>query len=155
MLRLNSRICLALALCGLLTAPACAQPAASTPRPETPERRPFLMRLFGRPAKPTPLTQMAHGLILEAQGNPRQAIQAYADLTRIWPRSKQAPEAQFRRAQLLFARGDLMDAFNAYTELLELYSARYPYEQVLENQFLIARRILDMRHARWFFGIGF
>jgi outer membrane protein assembly factor BamD (BamD/ComL family) len=74
-------------------------------------------------------------------------------LVRRWPNSTEAPWAARARGDMLFTRGKLEDAFDAYQYLIDNYSSRMDeYDSVLEVQFDIACRIMDRRRMKWMLG---
>ena len=74
-------------------------------------------------------------------------------LVRRWPNSKEAPWAQRARADMLYSRGKLKDAFKEYQYLIDNYSSRMrDYDSVLESQFAVALDIMKRKRMRWLFG---
>lgn len=70
-----------------------------------------------------------------------------------WPHSKEAPLAQRVVADILYANGDLEEAFDAYQYLIDNYSSQMKeYNSVLNNQFDIALKIMKKKRMRWLFG---
>ncbi len=74
-------------------------------------------------------------------------------LVRRWPNSKEAPWAQRARADMLYSRGKLKDAFKEYQYLIDNYSSRMlDYDSALESQFAVALDIMKRKRMRWLFG---
>lgn len=74
-------------------------------------------------------------------------------LVRRWPNSKEAPWAQRARADMLYSRGKLKEAFREYQYLIDNYSSRMrDYDSVLESQFHIAVDVMNHKRMRWIFG---
>ncbi len=97
--------------------------------------------------------QWEYARATQNKGRLRKADRRMLYLVRRWPNSKEAPWAARARADMLFSRGKLDDAFDAYQYLIDNYSSRMAdYDAVLESQFEIAKRIMNHRRMRWFFG---
>jgi len=102
---------------------------------------------------PTPADQWEYARATQQKGWLKKADRRMLYLVRRWPNSKQAPWAARARADMLFSRGELDDAFDAYQFLIDNYSSRMAeYDSVLEIQFEIANRIMNRRRMRWLFG---
>jgi outer membrane protein assembly factor BamD (BamD/ComL family) len=87
------------------------------------------------------------------KGQLKKADRRMLYLVRRWPNSKEAPWAQRARADMLYARGDLKDAFKEYQYLIDNYSSRMrDYDSVLQSQFDIAVDTMNHRRMRWLFG---
>lgn len=101
----------------------------------------------------TPAEQWEYARSKQRNGSLRKADRLMLYLVRRWPSSKEAPRAARARADILYARDKLEDAFAAYQFLIDEYSSRMrDYDSVLEYQFKIARSIMDRRRMRWLFG---
>ncbi len=101
----------------------------------------------------TPAEQWAYARTTQNKGWLRKADRRMLYLVRRWPNSKEAPLAARARADMLYARGKLEDAFTAYQFLIDNYSSRMAdYDSVLESQFEIATAIMDRRRMRLLFG---
>ncbi len=87
------------------------------------------------------------------KGRLKKADRRMLYLVRRWPNSKEAPWAQRARADMLYSRGKLKDAFKEYQYLIDNYSSRMrDYDSVLDSQFKIAIDIMKRKRMRWFFG---
>lgn len=101
----------------------------------------------------TPSEQWEKARAAQNDGKLRKANRGMLYLFRRWPNSMEAPWAARAHADILLARGDLADAFNAYQFLIDNYSSRMAdYDTVLECQFEIAERIMNRRHLVWLLG---
>lgn len=101
----------------------------------------------------TPSEQWEYARATQNRGALRKADRRMLYLVRQWPSSREAPWAARARADMLFARGKLDDAFEAYQFLIDNYSSRMQdYDSVLQNQFNIASNLMDKRRLRWLFG---
>ena len=87
------------------------------------------------------------------KGRLKKADRRMLYLVRRWPNSKEAPWAQRARADMLYSRGKLKDAFAEYQYLIDNYSSRMrDYDAVLECQFDIAVDVMNRKRMRWLFG---
>jgi len=110
-------------------------------------------RVFFDKKMPTPAEQWEYARETQNRGHLKRAERRMLYLVRRWPNSQEAPWAQRARADMLYARGELKDAFREYQYLIDNYSSRMSdYNSVLENQFEIAVDIMNRRRMRWFFG---
>lgn len=89
----------------------------------------------------------------QKKGRLKKADRRMLYLVRRWPNSKEAPWAQRARADMLYSRGKLKDAFAEYQYLIDNYSSRMlDYDSVLECQFEIAVDVMNRKRMRWMFG---
>jgi len=103
--------------------------------------------------KPTSADQWEYARETQNKGRLKKAERRMIYLVRRWPNSKEAPWAQRARADILYSRGDLKEAFTQYQYLIDNYSSRMrEYDSVLESQFTIALDIMNRKRMRWFFG---
>jgi outer membrane protein assembly factor BamD (BamD/ComL family) len=110
---------------------------------------------FRRPRKNTPDQQLAYADKLLEEGKMRRAMRHYLALTRFWPESPQAGEAQYKYARLLDHRGKLMDAFEEYQRLFDHHTGFFPYDEVLHRQFELAEILMNRRKGKFLFFPGF
>lgn len=89
------------------------------------------------------------GQVREAKGEWKRAVEAYRDLVRDYPRSPQAPEAQFRVGACLEELDDLYAAFQAYQALLEEFPGKGNLVEILSRQYEIGEAYLQGRKC-WF-----
>ncbi len=104
-----------------------------------------------RASKATSAEQLAYADALREQGRLILASKQYRALTYAWPQSPEAPQAQYRFAQLLDQRGKTKYAFEEYQYLLEAYAGFVPYQEVLERQYDIANRLATENRYFLFF----
>lgn len=103
--------------------------------------------------QPTSAQQWEYARETQNKGWLKKADRRMLYLVRRWPNSKEAPWAQRARADMLYSRGKLKEAFREYQYLINNYSSRMrDYDSVLESQFSIAVDIMNQRRMRWFFG---
>ena len=79
---------------------------------------------------------------LADSGETDKAIAAYRDIVRYYPRSKEAPEAQFELGKTLQQKGDLDGAFKAYQLLLQRYPQTSKFEESVAAEITIANAFL-------------
>lgn len=118
-----------------------APPSAGKPAEETQKKHQLSWWESARASKSTPAAQLAYADDLRDQGRLIFASKQYRALTYAWPQAPEAPQAQYRYAQLLEKRGKDKSAFEEYQYLLETYAGFVPYEEVLERQYGIADRL--------------
>ncbi len=118
-----------------------APPPAGEPAGETRKKHQLAWWESAPASKPKPAAQLAYADGLRDQGRLIFASKQYRALTYAWPHSPEAPQAQYRYAQLLERRGKDRSAFEEYQYLLETYAGFVPYEEVLERQYGIADRL--------------
>jgi outer membrane protein assembly factor BamD (BamD/ComL family) len=119
------------------------------------EHEPSRWWFFGRPKRKTPEEQLAYAQRRRDRGKYRSATKHFRAVVRNWPASDEAATAQFEYARMLERRDKYMEAFEAYTELLERYAGRAPHEEVLERQFAIAKRVMHHRRGQFLLFPGF
>lgn len=110
---------------------------------------------FNRPARKTAADQLAYADTLRAEGSLRKAGKAYKALVVTWPGSPQAAAAQYGHAQMLDARGKTLEAFEEYEFLMTRFAGGYPYDDVLQRQFDIAKETLTRPRGAFLFFSGF
>lgn len=109
-------------------------------------------RLFDK-KKATSAEQWEYARETQDKGWLKKADRRMLYLVRRWPNSPEAPWAQRARADMLYTRNKLKEAFKEYQYLIENYSSRMRgYDGVLDNQFSIAVDIMNRKRMRWFFG---
>jgi len=102
---------------------------------------------------PTSAEQWEYARETQNRGWLKRADRRMLYLVRRWPNSQEAPWAQRARADMLFSRGKLKEAFREYQDLINNYSSRMrDYDTVLESQFEIATDEMNRKRMRWFFG---
>ena len=102
---------------------------------------------------PTSAEQWEYARETQNKGHLKKAERRMLYLVRRWPNSQEAPWAQRARADMLYSRGKLKDAFAEYQYLIDNYSSRMrDYDAVLESQFEIAVKLMNRRRMRWLLG---
>ncbi|MCF7817121.1 MAG: tetratricopeptide repeat protein [Kiritimatiellales bacterium] len=131
---------------------ACVGPKSTAPYVVQEEGRSTWRVLFDK-KMPDSAGQWDYARETQNKGQLKKADRRMLYLVRRWPNSKEAPWAQRARADMLYARGDLKEAFKQYQYLIDNYSGRMlDYDAVLESQFNIAVDIMNHRRMRWIFG---
>jgi TolA-binding protein len=82
-------------------------------------------------------------LAADQAGKSKKAQKLYDRMADNYSTATDAPQARFRQAQLLEQRGDLVEAFDAYSEVLNRYQASKLYSPALERQTAISQLALD------------
>lgn len=100
----------------------------------------------------------ASGMLAKAQryqssGKRRQARDLYKSITKSYPRTDAAAEAQFQYAKILEAEGDGRKTFDAYQELITTYRNTPNFNEALSSQVRIAEA-LSKTEKKGFLGIG-
>ena len=139
-------------LCGLLAVPVAAGAPAKPYIEKTPKRG---FHLFVRPKQKTPETQWEFTQTLERAGKLKAAARQALALRIWWPHSPEAPQAQMLYARLMEKRKDLQAAFDGYQYLLEHYTGRFEFNEILDRQMQIAKTIMAQKKGRFLFLPGF
>ena len=79
---------------------------------------------------------------LVSSGDNEKAITTYRFIAKTYPKSKQAPEAQFKLAKQLNNKGQLDSAFKEYEGLLKKYPQTPNFEESVADQINIANAYL-------------
>ncbi len=87
----------------------------------------------------------------EAEGEWKRALKIYRELVEDYPRSPQAPEAQFRVGVCLEELDDLYGAFRAYQTLLEQFPGKGNLGEILSRQYEIGEAYLQGRKRPFLF----
>jgi outer membrane protein assembly factor BamD len=107
--------------------------------------------VFHRPEKDSAEEQLAYAEALEAKTRYRAARNEYNALVHHWHNSNEAPVAQFGLARVCFKQGKYTRAFDAFQYLVDYYSGRFKYNEVLDYQFRIANHMITDRWGDvWF-----
>jgi TolA-binding protein len=127
-----------------------AQDDAQGPRhmaePEGPQRK--NPSFFNRPAEDTPALQWALAESRRTEDRRYTALRAYSALVRNWPESEEAPKAQQALARMYFDRGRYTRSFEEYQYLMDFFAGRFPFQEVVAQQFAIANHVRNQRHAQ-------
>lgn len=111
--------------------------------------------LFVRPKKKTAAAQWDYVQSLERSGNLKGASQQALALRLFYPLSDEAPMAQLFHARAEQARGRLESAFEAYDYLVEHFNGRFDFDDVLTQQFEIAKALMTLKKGKFLFLPGF
>lgn len=104
-----------------------------------PEKKtPRFFAFVNGPKKDDAASQFAWCQACELEGSASAAIKGYDALVREWPTAEEAPKAQLRLAELLFAEQDYDEAFAAYRYLLDFYSNRCDFNKVAAAMYKVA-----------------
>ena len=79
---------------------------------------------------------------LASSNDMEKAITTYRFIAKTYPKSKEAPEAQFKLAKQLNKKGDFESAFNEYQNLLKKYPRTPNFEESVADQINIANAFL-------------
>lgn len=110
---------------------------------------------FTKPAEKSAADQFARAERFRAKGELKSAGRAYRALVITWPRAGQAAVAQQRYAETLAGRGRDEDAFEEYDKLIERYTGSFDYTAVIEEQFRLAKNVMNRRKGKFLLFGGF
>jgi outer membrane protein assembly factor BamD len=79
---------------------------------------------------------------LVSSGDSEKAITTYRFISKTYPKSKEAPEAQFKLAKQLNQKGNFEAAFKEYQSLLQRYPQTPNFEESVADQINIANAFL-------------
>jgi len=102
--------------------------------------------------KGTATDQLANADSLADAGDSEKAITVYRFVVRNYPKSSEAPKAQFRLAKQLRQKGDFEAAFKEYQTLLQRYPQTADFESAVSEQIEIANAFLRGKKVK-FLGI--
>ncbi len=86
----------------------------------------------------------------EEAGNTRSALRGYKRVTKNYPNSIYAPEANFRTAHMYLARRQLYKAFETFQQIMTRYPNSERFNEVLGEQYRIATRLMEgERNYHW------
>lgn len=111
--------------------------------------------LFNRPKKKTAEAQWEHVQKLDHANKIRAAANQALALRIWWPQSPEAPRAQLLHARLLDRRHHWLDAFDAYQYLVENYTGRFEFNEILDRQMEIAKIVMELKRGKFLFLPGF
>lgn len=75
---------------------------------------------------------------LQASGRTKKAAKLYGEIASDHPMSKEAPDSRLREAQLYYASGELIDAFEKYQFFIERYANHSKYSEAINRQAEVA-----------------
>jgi len=90
----------------------------------------------------TAAEHLAAGDTLVSSGDTEKAIATYRFIAKTYPKSKEAPEAQFKLAKQLNKNGNFESAFKEYETLLKKYPQTPNFEESVADQINIANAFL-------------
>jgi len=96
--------------------------------------------------------QLAAADDLASSGQVDKAVDTYRFIAKTYPRSKEAPQAQYKMAKQLQTKGDFEAAFDAYQEMLKKHPETPHFEDSVVEQIKIANAFLNGRKVK-FLGI--
>ncbi len=86
----------------------------------------------------------------EEAGNTRSALRGYKRVTKNYPNSIYAPEANYRTAHVYLARRQLYKAFETFQQIMTRYPNSDRFNEVLGEQYRIATRLMEgERNYHW------
>lgn len=100
----------------------------------------------------SPTEQLASADSFADAGDTEKAVTVYRFVVRNYPRSGEAPKAQFRLAKQLRQKGDFEGAFKEYQNLLQRYPQTPDFEGAVSDQIEIANAFLRGKRVK-FLGI--
>ncbi len=108
-----------------------------------PERKePKWFAFINGPNRAEAKSQFEYCQSLEREGNFKKAAKHYDALVREWPTSPEASKAQQRYAELLLNElDDAEEAFRAYRYLLDFYSSRCKYDEMVDRLYHVANTL--------------
>jgi outer membrane assembly lipoprotein YfiO len=74
----------------------------------------------------------------QAAGQTKAAIKAYKNVADDYPLSSQAPEARYQEGSLLYAKGELLESFDAFQKFIVKYNSSSLYSSAIEKQSQVA-----------------
>ena len=151
-IRLGRGLLGALLVLGVLALPATAA-AAAKPYVEKAPKRGF--HLFLHPKKKAPDAQWEYVQSLDRAGKAKAAAKQALALRIYWPNSPEAPRAQLFYARYLEQRRQYQNAFDAYQYLMEHYTGRFEFNDVLDRQMQLAKIIMELKKGHFLFIPGF
>lgn len=93
------------------------------------------------------------GVADQQAGRTKQARKAFRTINSAYPQSAVAADASYRYAQLLEREGDLLDAFDAYHDVVSKYPASPHYATAMKRQETIAHQAAQGHITNSFIGI--
>ena len=110
----------------------------------TPESNEWVNPKFA--VKETPQEQLDYAKEFYQNEEYKEAIREYKKLLKHFPRSVEAPLAQFHIAETLEKQGALQDAFEAYQLVLDKYPFSDRSAEVVDRQYNIGETLLEGRN---------
>ena len=114
----------------------------------TPETGKFINPKWA--VKPTPEDQLEYADSFKDQGNCKKAIAEYKKLIKAYPRSKEAPEAEFFIGQCLENMVKPYEAYLAYQLVIDKYPFSERAAQIVGLEYNIANHLLENKgRSKW------
>jgi outer membrane protein assembly factor BamD len=95
----------------------------------------------------------AKALAADQAGKSEKAIKLYRTMANTYPGSPKASTARFRQATLLEHEGELLDAFDAYQQVIHRYQSTALYPEARDKQAIVAHKASEGLIKNSFFGI--
>jgi outer membrane protein assembly factor BamD len=114
----------------------------------TPETGKFINPKWA--VKPTPQDQLEYAQSFRGQGNCKKAMAEFKKLIRAYPRSKEAPEAEFFTGQCLEDMIRPYEAYQAYQLVIDKYPFSERAAQIVGLEYNIANHLLENKgRSKW------
>ncbi len=114
----------------------------------TPETGKFINPKWA--VKPTPADQLEYAQSFRDQGNCKKAMAEYKKLIKAYPRSKEAPEAEFFTGQCLEDMHKPYEAYQAYQLVIDKYPFSERAAQIVGLEYNIANHLLENKdRSKW------
>src|SRR6202789_1410897 len=114
----------------------------------TPETGKFINPKWA--VKPTPEDQLEYAQSFRDQGNCKKAMVEYKKLIKAYPRSKEAPEAEFYTGQCLEDMVKPYEAYQAYQLVIDKYPFSERAAQIIGLEYNIANHLLENKgRSKW------
>ena len=93
--------------------------------------------------KDTPAKQLAYAQEFHQTKDYDKAIDEFQKLVKYYPRSKEAPEAEFFTGLCMEEQGKLFEAYKGYQKVIDRYPFSERSAEVVERQYKIANKLMD------------
>lgn len=104
-------------------------------------------------ADPKAESLYAKALAADQAGKTGKAIKLYRTMANAYPGSPKASTARFRQATLLEHEGELLEAFDAYQQVIHRYQNTSLYTQARDKQAIVAHKASEGLIKNSFFGL--
>ena len=114
----------------------------------TPETGKFINPKWA--VKPTPEDQLEFAQSFKDQGNCNKAMAEFKKLIKVYPRAKEAPEAEFFIGQCLEEINKPYEAYQAYQLVIDKYPFSERAAQIVGLEYTIANHLLENKgRSKW------
>ena len=114
----------------------------------TPETGKFINPKWA--VKPTPEDQLEYAQSFRDQGKCIKAIAEFKKLIKVYPRAKEAPEAEFYTGQCMEDMHKPYEAYQAYQLVIDKYPFSERAAQIVELEYNIANHLLENKdRSKW------